>query len=75
MMMNAENLTIKIDAKGSNVSLSEPLKIDVASCASCARCGGDHQKLDFRRLARPSGEHTHWARCPYLGEPVMLKIL
>lgn len=72
MMMNTENLTVKIDTKGSNVSLSDPLKIDIVSCA---RCGGNHPKLDFKKLTRPNGEWTHWAKCPYLGEPVMLKII
>lgn len=42
----------------------------------CARCGGDHSVLVFRRLARGQTgvEHyTHWARCPTNGEPILMR--
>ena len=43
------------------------------SVFNCARCGQDHQELEFTRLKRPEAEWTHWAVCPNTGEPVLLK--
>ena len=45
---------------------------------SCARCGQDHEKLEFKLLTNPipDGDFywTHWASCPTNGEPVLLYI-
>lgn len=46
----------------------------------CARCDGDHEKLSFRPLLKPVDEaflprpFTHWAKCPTLGEPILLRL-
>ena len=41
----------------------------------CARCGGDHPALTFKRLQRPAKDFGWWARCPETGEPVLMQIL
>ena len=41
---------------------------------TCARCGEDHERVVFKRLTRPGKRHTHWAKCPVNGEPIMLFI-
>ena len=41
---------------------------------NCARCGGNHPKIDFRPLTRPMGRITHFALCPATVEPVLLCI-
>lgn len=59
---------------GTNVSTnvySEVFQVDVVGCA---RCGTDHTQLSFQRLTRP-GRHTHWAWCPVVDEPIMLRIV
>lgn len=42
----------------------------------CARCGGDHDKLEFfpfTRMSRVGGKKvTHWATCPATGEPIFM---
>lgn len=45
-------------------------KVDVKSCQ---RCGSDHPKLAFRKLANPANEWTHWALCPASQQPVLLQ--
>ncbi len=40
---------------------------------SCARCGGDHYDLVFKEMAESSGEYTHFAMCPELSEPILLR--
>ena len=44
---------------------------------NCARCGGNHDVLLFRKLRRPvvapDREWTHWASCPENGEPILLR--
>jgi hypothetical protein len=43
--------------------------------SNCARCGGTHEHLNFRKLSgEPIGEYTHWAMCPKTGEPIALLI-
>lgn len=48
------------------------MKINIRGCA---RCGEEHDLLEFKKLQRPVGHLTHWALCPTTGEPVLLKIL
>lgn len=45
--------------------------------SNCARCGGTHEDLEFAELSRPMVEakHTHWAMCPTVNEPIMLRIV
>jgi len=39
----------------------------------CARCGGNHDKLKFKKFDTTSvGEATHWAMCPASNEPIRL---
>jgi hypothetical protein len=39
----------------------------------CARCGEDHGGLQFVRFKHPCGEFTHWAMCPKMQEPILLR--
>lgn len=49
------------------------------SVKSCARCGHDHNEVEFQALRAPitadsgDAEWTHWAPCPVTGEPILLK--
>lgn len=42
---------------------------------NCARCGKDHESLQFRRLKTPAGNFTHWGTCPNTGEPILLMFM
>ena len=44
---------------------------------NCARCGETHVDLEFSKLTRPmiDAKHTHWAMCPTVNEPIMLRIV
>ena len=46
-------------------------KIDVRKCA---RCGGDHDAVTFRRLTTPPPDHQYWAMCPTLYEPILIRL-
>lgn len=48
------------------------LKVNV-NC--CARCGGDHQDVVFKKFTRVNGHYSHWAPCPNIGEPILMKIV
>jgi hypothetical protein len=44
--------------------------------SNCARCGGNHQDLEFQELKQPHDpegpeNYTHWAMCPTLDEPIL----
>jgi len=46
----------------------------------CARCGENHNALEFFRLTIPMTDSdeslwTHWAPCPTNGQPVLLKLI
>lgn len=46
---------------------------------SCARCGGNHDSLEFKEFKIPIKDSdketwTHWATCPSTGDPVLMKI-
>lgn len=41
----------------------------------CARCGGDHDQLEFTELKQSQNEWTHWASCPTNGEPIMMAVV
>lgn len=47
----------------------------VSAIRTCARCGGDHPHLVFRQLTEASHDWTHWAICPTVLEPLMLKFV
>lgn len=60
--------------------MNTPPKNDLTTAVrGCARCGGDHDKVLFRRLSRgpiktETGQRTHWAECPVNGEPILLSV-
>ena len=39
---------------------------------NCPRCGEKHPAIKFNRFAQPR-VYTHWATCPKLNEPIILK--
>lgn len=41
---------------------------------NCARCGGNHDKLEFRELTQPIDDYTYFASCPTNGEPILLRV-
>lgn len=45
----------------------------------CARCGQDHDGLEFQLLTHPmndsDGIRNYWAPCPTNGEPILMRIL
>jgi len=43
------------------------------SVTGCARCGRDHEQLEFRRLFNPVDDREWWTSCPTNGEPLLLK--
>lgn len=49
-----------------------PIATDVRGCA---RCGGEHLRLEFLPFHRPVGLDTHWAPCPQTEEPVLLRVV
>lgn len=54
----------------------KPVKIGVMSCA---RCGQDHDELEFKPCKRgpiptATGLATHWATCPETGDPILMRI-
>lgn len=46
--------------------------------AGCARCGGTHERLDWKAFDRPapsdSGQYTAWAPCPASGDPILFEV-
>lgn len=43
----------------------------------CARCGSDHERLDWKRFAIPvdvteTEQFIGWATCPTSGDPILL---
>jgi hypothetical protein len=46
----------------------------ISNVRGCARCGGDHPKLEFKKFKNPCIERTHWALCPTTGEPILMRI-
>lgn len=52
----------------------------IAVIHNCARCGGNHNDVQWKRLTRPIVDNdvvvgriewTHWLPCPTNGEPVL----
>ena len=44
---------------------------------NCARCGGDHDGVEFKEFTIPPDdiEYTHYGLCPSNGEPILLAIV
>lgn len=64
--------------------MSDIESIDTITCvklAGCARCGGTHEHVTFRPMAKPFAPPeangmawTHWAPCPTNGDPILLSM-
>lgn len=52
-------------------NLIKPFKVSVERCA---RCNGDHKEVTFRPFTHPNSHYTHWAHCPNIDEPILLRI-
>ncbi len=46
------------------------MKVDIVKCA---RCGRNHNGLEFTELTYKSEPYSHWGTCPVLNEPILLK--
>lgn len=67
-----------IDTPYRDISPNEP-QVKVIGVLNCARCGGDHKALKYRKLRQPieDGDTTlweWWATCPTTGEPILMRI-
>jgi len=40
----------------------------------CARCEKDHE-VEVKVFTNPPPIYTHWALCPNLNEPILIKII
>ena len=40
---------------------------------NCARCGGNHPRIEFKPFEFLADKWTHWAMCPEKSEPILLK--
>lgn len=40
---------------------------------SCPRCGAAHDDMTFRAMRQPHHEMTHFASCPFTGDPILLR--
>ena len=50
----------------------------VCTVKCCARCGGTHENLSFRKYTHPQDDinkYDHWATCPTVNEPILLAIV
>lgn len=41
---------------------------------SCARCEKDHE-VEVKEFTNPPPNYTHWALCPNLQEPILIKVV
>lgn len=64
------------------LNLSLPLPMNNVTIIGCARCGGRHENIVLRPLARPFAppeagglEWTHWAPCPTNGDPILNMVI
>lgn len=47
----------------------------VVTVVNCARCGRKHVNLEFALFTQPCGRNTHWAVCPVVYEPILLRMV
>lgn len=58
--------------------MSETATETVKRLTGCARCGGEHENIEFKPLTMPcepdqdGTQITHWAPCPTNGEPILM---
>jgi hypothetical protein len=45
-----------------------------APVVGCARCGGNHPELTFKKLENSLVKLTHWSMCPTNNEPILLRV-
>lgn len=70
------------------VKVQKPKKIPGVNIIHCARCGENHDGLDFLPFTEPVEydpvskvilhceiQFTHWALCPTTGEPILMQVL
>lgn len=55
-------------------------EIYISDIDGCARCGQNHDHLEFSRFRDPvqvglGAKLTHWAPCPETGEPILMRII
>ncbi len=62
--------------------MAEPSETTVVmNVSNCARCGKDHDNLEFDKLTAPiasddgSEPWNYWAICPISGEPVLMRVI
>ena len=42
---------------------------------NCARCGGNHAEIVFKKFTHPPERYTYWAICPTNGEPILMLVV
>ncbi len=47
----------------------------ITSVYACARCGKDHERVEFRKFRSPPHGFWGWGTCPETGEPILLRYL
>lgn len=57
-----------------HATIKEGDVILVAEVVDCARCKGTHGETWFAPLNIPIGNYTHWATCPALGQPMLMRV-
>ena len=45
----------------------------VVRVMQCARCGGDHDEVEFNPLTNAPQDVSHFGMCPTTDEPILLK--
>lgn len=67
------NATATATARAAKVDAEDAVEEDVEACA---RCGGTHAGLGFRKLEDPIRVGRialqYWAECPATGEPILM---
>jgi len=46
----------------------------VSGITNCARCGGMHLDIVFKKFTKPCGKNTHYAPCPKTHEPILMQL-
>lgn len=68
----------RLSKAASDITLGDWTAYMRISVRGCARCGQNHDNLEFHPLTRAmsdsEGQWTHWAACPTNGEPILMKV-
>ena len=46
----------------------------IVNVKGCARCHDNHPALRFTPLINADDEYTWWAKCPNVGQPILLAV-